>query len=463
MRKTRYGHEGSLAMKVLMLSHSSSIGGAENVLLQVADGLVRRGHDPLVALPESGRLSERLTASGIPTVATRMRWWAGPRGRSDGSVLAFREGLRDRVRALCRLIERERFDVILTNTGVICEGALAAALTRTPHVWYIHELLSTDPGLEPLLGIGPYTYLVTALSDAVIAVSSAVKGEFNASPYCERVRVIHNAAPTVSASRLDAARSSESVSPRVQRVLYVGTMIPRKGFADLLIAIARLQRNMGGFELWVAGPITGDALQAFDKVRRADGLDLRRVRLFGFVDDVGALMQQCDVVVVPSRVDPFPLVVLEAMAAGKPVVGTLSGGMQEQIVDGVTGILVPPQNPDALSQAIARLLSDPHFAAGLGEAGVVRARTEFTASKMMDQVEATLHAVGSRSKANDEERRALAELMLAMSRDGVTRWVPQLRTLGKGVPLVRRTYNALRWMTWSLRYRSLLGSLHRVS
>jgi glycosyltransferase involved in cell wall biosynthesis len=98
----------------------------------------------------------------------------------------------------------------------------------------------------------------------------------------------------------------------------------------------------------------------------------------GYRDDVPALLAGCDVFCLPSRMEGMPLVVLEAMAQGKPVVATAVGGTGELVVDGETGVLVPPDDVDALAGALARLLSDSELARRMGEAGRARVERDFS-------------------------------------------------------------------------------------
>jgi len=108
-----------------------------------------------------------------------------------------------------------------------------------------------------------------------------------------------------------------------------------------------------------------------------------QVKFLGFRDDVADLLSVCDLFVLPSLFEGLPVSVLEAMAAGKPVVATRIGGTDEAVEDGRTGILVPPRDPAALAGAIRTMLSDLPAARRMGEAGRMRVRHEFTAEAMV--------------------------------------------------------------------------------
>ena len=101
-----------------------------------------------------------------------------------------------------------------------------------------------------------------------------------------------------------------------------------------------------------------------------------RVHLLGFRTDIPELLAGCDLFVLPSLFEGLPLSILEAMAAGKAVVATAIGGNDEAVVDGVTGLLVPPADPEALADALRTLLREPERRRRLGEAGRRRAEAE---------------------------------------------------------------------------------------
>jgi glycosyltransferase involved in cell wall biosynthesis len=103
-----------------------------------------------------------------------------------------------------------------------------------------------------------------------------------------------------------------------------------------------------------------------------------RFRFLGFRPDAPRAVQAFDVVAVPSHVEPFGLAALEAMAAGRPVVASRVGGLPEIVLDGRTGVLVPPRDAAALARGIAGLLDDPALMAAMGEAGRLRASKVFS-------------------------------------------------------------------------------------
>ena len=164
------------------------------------------------------------------------------------------------------------------------------------------------------------------------------------------------------------------------RLLSLGRLVPRKGHDTVIRALAAVPDA----ELVIAGGPAAGELADDPEARRLGGLAERlgiadRVRLVGAVarPDVPTLLRSADVVVCAPWYEPFGMVPLEAMASGVPVVATEVGGLVDTVVDGVTGMLVPPRRPDALAAALRRVLADPSWREALGAAGVSRARSRY--------------------------------------------------------------------------------------
>jgi glycosyltransferase involved in cell wall biosynthesis len=164
---------------------------------------------------------------------------------------------------------------------------------------------------------------------------------------------------------------------RNARVVVVSRLVERKGIDDVIRAVARTP----GAELVVAGGPPIEHLGGDVEARRLlaiarQHLAHHRVQLLGGIDRdaVPDLLRSADVVVCAPWYEPFGMVALEAMACGIPVVATAVGGLVDTVIDGVTGIHVPPRDPDALARALARLMADPLLRRQMGAAGARRAR-----------------------------------------------------------------------------------------
>jgi glycosyltransferase involved in cell wall biosynthesis len=164
----------------------------------------------------------------------------------------------------------------------------------------------------------------------------------------------------------------------------VGRLEPEKGHSFLLHAALLLKDSFPKARFVIVG---GGPLESrLRKQCRSLGIE-DRVVFAGFRRDLGRVYAAIDIPVVPSLMEPFGNVALEAMAAGKPVVASAVGGLLESIIDGETGLLVPACDPETLAGALASLMRDARFARQLGEAGRKRVAEHFTAVRVADQVE----------------------------------------------------------------------------
>jgi glycosyltransferase involved in cell wall biosynthesis len=170
----------------------------------------------------------------------------------------------------------------------------------------------------------------------------------------------------------------------LRRVALVGTLRTVKGH-DVLIdaAPAVLARHPGvRFDVIGGGPLL-DTLRARASSRGvADAFTF-----FGHREDVRERLADADAVVLPSRSEGLPNAILEAMAAGRPVVASAVGGVPDVVTDGVTGLLVPPEDPAALAAALTRLADDPALADRMGVAARRAAETDFSFERMVDACE----------------------------------------------------------------------------
>ena len=169
-----------------------------------------------------------------------------------------------------------------------------------------------------------------------------------------------------------------------QVVLNVANLTYRKAQEVLVAAMALVHREQDQAQCWIAGspdiePAAAVVVRQAVAQRGAEDY----VKLLGARRDVPDLLAACDVFVLSSRQEGFPITILEAMAAGKPVVATDVGGCAEAVADGETGLIVPPDNPKALAEAIKHILDHPDEARRMGEAGRRRVEEHFTVEAMV--------------------------------------------------------------------------------
>ncbi|NLH98189.1 MAG: glycosyltransferase family 4 protein [Chthonomonadales bacterium] len=258
-------------------------------------------------------------------------------------------------------------------------GGWAACLSRTPMVMTAHNV----PGRLTASRRWALKRSVLA-ARAVVAVSGAVADRLvHLGVPAQKVTVVPNGV-RVPASRPAQQRGDLGLSPDRFVVMGAGRLAPEKGFDVLIEAFGRLRHTSIAADLVLCG--AGPERDRLLAQAAATGLT-DHVRLVGHVPELAAWLAVADAVAVPSRMEGQGLVALESMALGVAVVASGVGGLPEVIEDGLTGLLVPPEDPVALADALIRLAQDPVLRTRLGEAGRERVHAHFSLDAMLDRLE----------------------------------------------------------------------------
>jgi glycosyltransferase involved in cell wall biosynthesis len=346
----------------LTLAHvtgESGFSGGEVQLFLLMEGLRRLGHRNVLIGPAAGHPAAEARARGFEVVGVTMR--------NTASLVAI-----GRIAAALRQL---RADVAHLHTGRANRlGAIAGAWTGVPCI--------STRRMDRVVKTGPRTrWLYRRGLFRAVAISNAVERRLlDAGVAPERTRVIWSA---VDPETLEPTRSREAVREDLEAgdaacILTLAALVERKGIDVLLDAFAQQKQHA---LLWIAGD--GQERDALESRAQALGLDTR-VRFLGHRDDKADLLNACDVFVLASRLEGLGVAALEAMAARRPVVASRVGGLAEVVADDETGILVPPNDPAALAQALDRLIVDPGLRARLGAAGPKRVSQRHLPEQMTD-------------------------------------------------------------------------------
>jgi glycosyltransferase involved in cell wall biosynthesis len=198
-----------------------------------------------------------------------------------------------------------------------------------------------------------------------------------------QVTVVHDGIDVAKVQRLPALDAHvEFWLPRgVPLVMNVGALVGHKGQTHLIEAMPLVMREVPDAHLVILGE--GELRAPLE--RQVKELHLERVvRLPGFREDVLSLMKSADVFAISSITEGLGSAVLDAMAMGLPVAGTLAGGIPEVVIPGETGLLVPPGEPKPLAEAIVSLLDDPSLRQRFGQAGKARVETHFGVDALVE-------------------------------------------------------------------------------
>ncbi|HWO83452.1 MAG TPA: glycosyltransferase [Solirubrobacterales bacterium] len=364
-----------MAQSIFFYTDSRVLGGAENAMFMLLASLDRGEWEPTLLLedaPEVEPLRDRAAALGVPVrlVAPLPLGLAGAR----------------RVPALARLLRRERPAVFHAHMSspVACKWGLAAAvLARVPAVLGTVQVGAYEPPNRSAY------WQLRALArgvDRYLAVSREIAVELTEKlgwP-AERVEVVYNAVDTERAAVAAPPGLREQLGGSATRplVLTPARLNPQKGHRVLLEAVAEVPDAL--FLLAGDGPERAPLEAEAERLGLAD-----RVRFLGRREDVPQLLAVCDVFALPSLYEGSSLAVLEAMAAGIPIVSSAIGGTDELIEDGRSGLLVAPGDAKTLAAALRRALGDEELRRSLAGRARDRVDAGLTREQMADRVTAS--------------------------------------------------------------------------
>jgi glycosyltransferase involved in cell wall biosynthesis len=387
-------------MRIVLASTAPQWGGNEKWALSAASGLTAKGHDVTV-LWSRGRVGRELVRRGL-----RRRRALFVNGWNPIGLVSL---------TLCLLLERPDA-VVLTRRHEYLAGALAAraadALARLPGLPAARNGSASVSGASRP-GVGrrvartaialrlglrrrlrddfAHRKAFGELADLVIVNSQSIKGELRSTDWLDEgvVRVLLNGVEQTSVSAFAgrAALASMGVAPGSPVVAAAGRLNRQKGFDVLIDAVAHVRREFAGAVL----VIMGEGRRRRSLEVHAAGAGLGEAVVFaGERADVREILAAVDIYVLSSRNEGMANTLLEAMSVGAPIVATDVAGTREAVRDGVDALIVPPDDPDALAEAVLTLLRDAALSARLGSSALGRAREHFRLDRMVDELEAML-------------------------------------------------------------------------
>lgn len=372
------------SVDAVVVSHPSRVWGAQLRLLDLAPRLEERGVRLTLAAPD-GLLTDEWRARGLPAVHLQLPPHQLRQGPADGANRVVERAhtlaaVASSVPPLVSLLRR--FDAALSfSLSAHLETAIAGRIARRPVVVEVVDIVQTSVGRGALRA-------AHRLSTATIANSEATAATLG--PPRRPLHVIH---PGVDVDRFcpgppdPAVRAELCPGAPAPLVAIVGRVDPDKGIEVVVEAMAQLRGPAAAAHLVVVGDVGvgpdgyRDELVAWSRALLGD-----RVHFVGRRADIPAVLRAVDVLVNASPSEPFGRSVLEAQASGTPVVGGRGGGIPEFVEHEVTGLLVPPSDPQAFAAALQRLLDDEDLRERLSRSARAQAEHRFSLQSRYDMV-----------------------------------------------------------------------------
>lgn len=360
--------------QILHVINTAEVGGGAEHILHLVPGLARHGFASSVAVGRDGPMADRLRQIGVSVAVM------GPLGITRTLSLAGR----------FRKMQPALIHLHGSRSGVI--GSLAARATRVRPIIYTAHAFAFRRRLPATLRwmAARAEALTCRLADQVICLNQADLSE--AAKWGIPTRhftVIPNGVPIPRRGGTDRRKELFGFDSNAPVVGMIARLVPQKDpltFVQMAQHVAKVV-PAARFLLVGDGPLRRQVEAAVETMALRD-----RVITTGFRNDVPELLRAMDVVVLTSLWEGLPFVLLEAMAAEKPVVATRVGGPLEVVVDGETGSLVPAQDPVRLAAAVTHLLQNPSQRHRMGEKGRERVEREFSVDRMINATVQTYQA-----------------------------------------------------------------------
>jgi glycosyltransferase involved in cell wall biosynthesis len=357
-------------MRILHIQKVAGIAGSENHLLTLLPALRDYGYEPtMLALADPADrpdlFIERMQAAGIATSLMRIR------GDLDLLLLP----------RLVRFIRRGKYSIVHTHLlHADLYGRFAARLARTKVISTYH----CDDPFHLIRGVRQADRISALLCSRIICISKAVKAFVHEQmdvPLSRLNVVYYGLEAPVSSYPPTGLRKTLGIKVTDPLVGIVGRLIEQKGHIYMLEAMRLILDSIPAVHLVFVGD--GELRRHLEAVSTTLGIK-PHVHFLGYRTDVSSLMSEFDIVAVPSLFEGFGLVLLEGMAACKPIVASRVSAIPEILANGEAGLLVPPSDAKALAEAVLRLIKDPGLALSLGQRGARRLEQQFSVRKMIE-------------------------------------------------------------------------------
>jgi sugar transferase (PEP-CTERM/EpsH1 system associated) len=373
----------------MQLAYSLKRGGSERMAVDLSLGLdASRVRSSMCALAYSGELAHELKSAGIPVHVI------GRRSGLDWSVIP----------RLYRVFRENRADVVQTHHFVsLLYGAVGARLAGAAIVHVEHEYYSLQrPWVKRCFR------LLAPLCSTIVAVGDQVREflirEVGLPP--TRVRVIRNGVDVERYSPWRRVpRTTLGLPPDGRLIGHVGRLEPEKDQRTLLRAFRIVLSACPDVRLIIVGE--GGKLRDLQQTAASLGITAH-VHFLGLQEDVKNLLPHLDVFALPSLNEGLPLALLEAMACGRPVIATAVGEIPRVIHEGVTGLMVPPDDPTALAASIRAILDRPEWGVEMGRSARQLVQETFSLSLTIRQYQDVYDSLRRahhprRSSANNDQ------------------------------------------------------------
>ena len=343
--------QSSRKVRLLFVLHSSNLGGAERLHIELIENLIERQFETISVLPnQDGGLSEWIKNSGGQVrQVDMMECWTDTNFSLSIDELAGHPC----TQSIIEIITSEKIDLVVTHTGVIPYGALAARVSGVPHIWYLHEFIDKDHGMKIPFGRELFSSFIDKHSDQIWSNSKAIVNYFF-STKSRKTRVVYNI-PKVDITKLS---SLEMCNKR--QIGVIGNFDGGKNIETVIRSCGLLSLKTTDFKLNIFG--WGSEVKVHELISLVKSLGISdNVFFHGVKSDLYEMYDQIDVLVMASKNESFGRTPFEAIQLGIPVLCSVSEATSEYMVDRKNGLMFSPDSPEELSSKLLEIFDSRDF------------------------------------------------------------------------------------------------------
>lgn len=378
--------------KVLYLHAGAELYGADKILLELLTDLDKTKFKPIVLLPNDGPLVNKIKNIGVDVQIVHYpiirRKFFTVIGILKYSLKYLKYGI-----ILSRFVKKNEVNVIHVNTTAVLEGAFIKVFNNVSIVWHIHEII-----MSPKIMFKFFSYLIQHVSNKIVTVSDATRNRLLESNYVssDKIYTIYNGINSeniISHNNYETKKimKSQLNIPNDSKVIgMVGRINSWKGQSDFVGAVNQLFRENKNIHAVMVGSVFEGEEFRFEELNNEIDKTIfpNQIHIVQFTEDIADFYSLFDVFVLPStRPDPFPTVVLEAMANRLPIVAYNHGGITEMIEDKKSGYLVDVGQIEKLAESISDLVNNDQQRKLIGEAAHFRQMSLFNKKNFVKKFE----------------------------------------------------------------------------
>ena len=383
-------------LKIVYIGHERKLGGASLCLVTMAKEMKTLGHEVCVILPfGSCPVAEALRKEGIKVYSVFFGWWMEPTYWKWGMKLCFAALYRLEwlaVWRISRIAKKEKADLIHSNTSVIDVGCRAALKCHIPHIWHFREFGNLDHRLVFLKGRKESLRFVSESRSYNIYISKSLRNHYSdLSGSDERNYVIYDG---VSPQYLNYTEKKEND----EVIFLMAGNFQRNKRQDIVAKAVKIldDEGIGHYKVIMAGGVanTKDSRQYIRELKKyVEKEKLERIEMAGYISDMNALRRKVHVEIVPSVMEAFGRVTVEAMLSGNPVLASDAGANRELIEEGKTGWFFKEGDAAALAGKMKYIIANKKMISQMGRAAYQEAKGKYLSGRNTEEIERLYYTV----------------------------------------------------------------------